>query len=131
MVRRWVAAVVTDESLLAQIVGVALLNFDVLGAVGENNMIKAERSAESDDHQKPDARTEIPRLLGHCANCRAGAPPADLKNGKRCARATVSWSLVCVFRKRKLRGSRRSTSSRPAAQNFQQAARANARRTQW
>ncbi len=66
--------VITDQSMVANITGVALPNRDVLGPVGENYEIKTKCSAQRDNDPKPNPGTRIPTISDFCHVERYASP---------------------------------------------------------
>src|SRR5204863_9025285 len=89
MIGGWIAVIIANQSVVADISCVAFPNRHVLGSVSEDDEIKTKRGSEGDDKPKPDTCAGVPALLSlcHVENCRAGAPPADPKM----ARSEPDW----------------------------------------
>ena len=66
--------VITDQSMVTNITGVALPNGDVLGPVSENYEIKTKCSAQRDNDPKPNPGTRIPTISDFCHVERYASP---------------------------------------------------------
>jgi len=58
--------VIANQSMVANITGVALPNGDVLGPFSKNDEIKTQRGPQRDNDPKPNPVTRIPTTLVLC-----------------------------------------------------------------